>query len=167
MADLPALDAETYAHLRAIAGRVRARSGPREATLQPTGLLHEAWMKVSQSSSQYKSREHFMAVATQAMRQILVDHARARLSQKRGGDWARVTLTGLGSGTDTLIDVMGLHAALTKLTQVDPVAATVAQMRTFGGMTVPEVALGLDTSESTVARKWRFARAFLMGQMTA
>ena len=135
---LPPLDDETYAQLRGLAARLQARVGTREATLQPTALLHEAWMKVARSSQRYESREHFLAVAAKAMRQILVDRARARLSQKRGGDWDRVTLTGIGEDGHKLLDVMGLDAALRVLSEADPQAAEVAQQRTFGGMTVPE-----------------------------
>lgn len=163
---LPPLDDETYAQLRALAGRIQARSSTREATLQPTALLHEAWMKVARSSSRYRSREHFLAVAATAMRQILVDRARARLAQKRGGDWARVTLSGVGESSDGLLDVMSLDEALSALAEVDELAAEVAQQRTFGGMTVPEVAAATGVSESTVARRWRFARAFLLKQLS-
>ncbi len=165
MAQPLVLDDDTYAQLRSLAGRIQARSGTREATLQPTALLHEAWMKVVRSSSKYNSREHFLAVAATAMRQILVDRARARLSQKRGGDWDRITLSGVGASNEQMFDVLALDRALDQLSQVDEVAARVAMMRTFAGMTVPEVSAALDVSESTVARKWRYAKAFLLKQL--
>ena len=162
-ADVPALDAETYAHLRALAGRVHA--GRRQGTLQPTALLHEAWLKVARSNCQFTDREHFLAVAARAMRQILVDRARARMSQKRGGDRHQVTLSGVGDDPHRIIDVLGLDAAMTKLEAVDPVAAKVAVMRTFGGMTAPETAEALGTSLRSVERAWRFARVFLAQQL--
>lgn len=158
-------DQAAYDQLRRLAGRMLARRSTREATLQPTALLHEAWVKVSKGHHGYESREHFLAVSARAMRQILVDRARARLSQKRGGDWERITLAGVGTSDGKLLDVLALDEALKQLTRIDPQASDVAQARTFGGMTAPEVALALGVSESTVARKWRFAKAFLLKQM--
>lgn len=159
--DLPVLDPETYAHLRALAGRIHAEKGRRQATMQPTALLHEAWMKVANSSSKYNDREHFLAVAARAMRQILVDRARARLSQKRGGGWEQVTLSGVGDDGEAMLDVLDLDDALKQLEQVDPAAAQVALLRTFGGMTAPEAAQAMNTSVRTLQRQWRFARVFL------
>ena len=164
MSTPPPLDPETYAYLRNLAGRIHAERG-RNATLQPTALLHEAWMKVANSSSQYASREHFLAIAARAMRQILVDRARARLSQKRGGDWKQVTLSGVGDSPDRMLDVLELDRALGKPEAVDPVAAKVAVLRTFGGMTAPEAAEALDMSVRTLQRHWRFARVFLAQQL--
>jgi RNA polymerase sigma factor (TIGR02999 family) len=129
--------------------------------MQPTALLHEAWMKVATSSSKYNDREHFMAVAARAMRQILVDRARARLSQKRGGGWEQVTLSGIGEDGEQVLDVLDLDDALEQLEQVDADVAQVAVLRTFGGMTAPEAAAALNTSVRTLQRQWRFARVFL------
>jgi len=164
---LPPLDPETYAHLRALAGRIHARKGGRDATMQPTALLHEAWMKIASSSGKYTDREHFLAVAARAMRQILVDRARGRLSQKRGGDWRQVTLTGLGDdqSASRLLDVLELDAALEKLEAVDSDAARIAVLRTFGGMTAPEAAEVMGMSVRSLQRSWRFARVFLAQQL--
>jgi RNA polymerase sigma factor (TIGR02999 family) len=161
---LPALDPETYAHQRALAGRIHSGRG-RAATLQPTALLHEAWMKVASSKSRFENREHFLAVAAKAMRQLLVDRVRARVAQKRGGGWEQVTLSGVGDDPGQFLDVLDLDAALTKLEAVDPVAAKVALMRTFGGMTAPEAAEALGTSVRTLQRSWRFARVFLAREL--
>lgn len=162
--DFQPLDDETYERLRRLARKLHGARGGFEATLQPTALLHEAWMKISRTNHHYECKEHFQAVAARAMRQILVDRARRRLSQKRGGDWRQVSLTGVASN-DAAQGVLELDEALGSLSKVDAEAADVAQMRTFGGMTVPEVAAALERSESTVARKWRFARVFLLKQM--
>lgn len=167
MSHVPDLDPETYAHLRNLAGRIYEERGGRDRTMQPTALLHEAWMKVARSSSQFSSREHFMAVAARAMRQILVDRVRARMSLKRGGSWERVTLSGVGDSPDAMLDVLSLDAALRQLAEVDPVAADVAQLRTFGGMNVQETADALGVSARTVNRKWRFATAVVAKAMQA
>ena len=141
--DLPALDPELYAQLRALASRVR---GSRGATLQPTALLHEAWMKLERSQTRFESRAHFIAVAAKAMRQILVNRARDRDTAKRGGGARRTTLTGLGESQDT-VDLLALDRALDALEEVDPDAARVVLMRAFGGLTLAEVAEVLEVSE--------------------
>jgi len=155
----PALDAEMYAHLRALAARVSVGQAS-GAVVQPTELLHEAWVKLARSSSSYKNRDHFIAVAVQAMRQILVDQARARLTQKRGAGACRTTVSGLLDGAPGM-DLLELDDLLTKLAAIDGAAAQAALLRIFGGLTVEEVAVTTGSSERTVARKWRFARAFL------
>ncbi len=99
------------------------------------------------------------------MRQILVDRARARLSLKRGGNWDRVTLSGVGDSPDSLLDVLSLDEALKKLAEIDPIAADVAQLRTFGGMNVNETAHAIDIATRTVNRKWRFATAVIAKAM--
>jgi len=167
MSHVPNLDPDTYAHLKNLAARIYSERGRGDRTMQPTALLHEAWMKVASSSSKYASREHFLAVAARAMRQILVDRARARMSLKRGGNWDRVTLSGVGDSPEAMLDVLALDEALQQLAQVDSVAADVAQLRTFGGMNVQETADALDISTRTVNRKWRFATAVLAKAMKA
>ena len=158
------LDDDTYAHLRALANLIHnERSGNRE-TIQPTMLLHEAWMKVG--NNKYASRAHFMAVAARAMRQILVDRARARQSQKRGGDLKRTTMAGVGADASVNIDVLALHEALEKLEAADPESARIALMHTFGGMTAEEIAEALNISKRSVWRSWRFSRAFLQRLMS-
>jgi RNA polymerase sigma factor (TIGR02999 family) len=159
------LDPATYERLRQVASRQRAKNG-KPANILTHDLLHEAWMKLENSGwGPYESREHFLAVAARAMRQILVDKARARLARKRGGDLVKVTLTGLAEKPDEGLDVLDLHEAMGVLGKVDPQASEVAQLRAFGGMTAAEVAVALGVSESTVMRKWRFAQAFLLQQL--
>lgn len=160
------IDPESYAHLKAVAERVFAQRGFGHASIQPTMLVHEAWMKVSASGSEYESRAHFVGVAARATRQILIDRARMRAAIKRGGEeQRRTTLTGLSGEDSRAVDILDLDKALTALEEVDPRAAQVAQLRTFGGLTVPEVAQAMDLSERTAARSWRAARAFLTARL--
>jgi len=152
-------DPAIYAHLHDLAGRIfRERGGA--STLQPTAILHEAWLKVQRHGGDFVDRRHFVAVTCRAMRQILVDHARGRKTDKRGGELRRTTLDGVGLDSDPL-DLLALDRALDELTTAHPRAAQVAQLRAFGGLTVPEIAEHLELSTSTVDRSWRTARAFL------
>lgn len=162
----PAFDAEIYSHLRAIAGRIHAERARGVETIAPTELLHEAWAKVAGSDSDFASRAHFMAVAAAAMRQVLIDRARARGRHKRGGGWARVTLTGVADPEDTF-DLLALSDAIDRLTAVDPPAADVVVLRAFGGLTVDEVAAVRGVSARSVDRTWRFARAWLREHLGA
>ena len=152
-----------YDELRAIAGRLLP-SG-RAHTLQPTALVHEAWLKLLRANggqAAFADRVHFLAVAARAMRQILLNHARDRRAQKRGGGEVRVPL-------DECIDLIeadagdlvALDEVLGRLAATAPRAASVVEMRVFGGMSVEEVAAALGTGETTVKADWRFARAFL------
>ena len=155
-----------YEELRHIAGQLlRERRGGH--TLQPTALVHEAWLKIQQAlgggrSSGFQDRTHFLAVAARAMRQVLVNHARDRRSQKRGGDAQRlllddcVELVEQESG-----DLVALNDVLDRLAQQDPRPAKVVELRVFGGLTIDEVAAALDLAPSTVKEDWRFARAWL------
>lgn len=153
-------DEDMYAHLRALAGLIHGERAGHHETIQPTALMHEAWAKVARGK--YKSRAHFMAVAARAMRQILVDRTRGRMAAKRGGGGLRkTTLSGLAHGDEKPIEVLALDEALKMLEEVDPRAARVAMLFTFGGMTAEEVAESEETSVRSVWRSWRFARAFL------
>lgn len=158
------LEPDVYAHLRNIARRIHAERARGAETIHPTALLHEAWEKVAKSSMALKSRAHFMAVAAGAMRQILVDRARARARPKHGGELARSTLSGVG-GDDPAFEVVALHDAIDALAEDDPDAAQVVVLRTFGGLTVPEVAEVLGKSPRSVDRTWRFARAWLRDRL--
>jgi len=156
-----AVDEQVYAHLRALAGRIhRARGGGSE-TLQPTALVHEAWMKVHRSTSEIVDRGHFLAVAAKAMRQILVDRARARSRLKRGENPVQTTLTGVSAQPFDAESYLAFDAVLDELRAVDPVAADVVMLRAFAGATVPEAAASLGVSPSKIDRSWRFARAFI------
>lgn len=159
------IDDEIYAHLRALAGRIHRERGHGQHTLDPTSLLHEAWEKVSKSASEATSREHFVAIAAKAMRQILIDRARARAALKRGADPARTTLAGLADDGLDAEDFLALDQAIDDLRAVDEVAAEVVILRAYGGATVTEAATQLDISPSTVDRAWRFGRAFLTDRL--
>ncbi|MEN0065442.1 MAG: ECF-type sigma factor [Myxococcota bacterium] len=167
MSDPVELDGDAYAHLRELAGRIHARHGFGHATLQPTVLLHEAWMKLEQASSTYESRAHFMATAARAMRQILVDRARYAGAAKRGGGRRRVTLTGLPDAPDQVLDALVVDRALDGLQAINARAAEVALMRAFGGMTNADIATVLDVTTRTVERDWRFATQYLADQIAS
>ncbi len=162
---VPEIDSEIYAHLRALAGRIHAERVGRQDTLQPTGLLHEAWMKVARSPSGFNDRVHFLAVAARAMRQITVDRARRRNALRRGGGAAHLTLSGVGDDPAEQLDILALDQALDLLERINERAAHVVMLRTFGGMTVEEVAQALDLSTGTIKRAWRYGRAFVASQL--
>ena len=149
-----------YGELRAMAAQ--QLRGMRGETLQPTVLVHEAWMKLVGSGSDFVGRQHFLGVAGKAMRSVLVDHVRKKRSQKRGGD---VRQTPLDESVAFLeageVDLLDLDAALLELERTDSDLARWVELRFFGGMTNAEVAALEGVSESTVERGWRFARAHL------
>ena len=150
-----------YDELRRLAGHYLKPSS--RHTLQPTALVHEAYLKLAESpSADPRTHTHFRAIAAVAMRQVLVDHARHAGREKRGGDRERVTLvTGLGSSSDESFDAEAVELALQKLAQVDPRAARVVEMRFFAAMTEEEIAEVLQVSDRTVRNDWRMARAWL------
>lgn len=137
-------------------------------TLQPTALVHEAYLRISSGDIAWKDRSHFLAVAAKAMRYVLADHARRRRSEKRGGDGARerVTLCGIGSdGGDRIIDALDLEEALTELGAVNERLARIVELRFFAGLTVEEVAELLDLAPRTIELDWRTARAWLRNRL--
>ena len=159
----PALHELLYDRLREIAGIYMNRERV-DHTLQPTALVNEAYLKLCRTPDKDDGgRARFLGVAARAMRQVLVDHARARDTDKRGGNWSRVTLTGIGtrSGTDEMIDTLALDSALRKLESSDERAAKVVELRFFGGLTIPEAASMLGVSRSTIESDWAFARAWI------
>jgi RNA polymerase sigma factor (TIGR02999 family) len=152
-----------YDDLRDAAARLLRGERP-DHTLQATELVHEAYVRLAdQSRCEWKNRAHFFAVASRAMRRILVDHARRRGSQKRGSGQAKVDLDEaltIGSeGTDEL--VLNLEEALSKLAVQYPDAAKVVEMRFFGGLTHEECACVMGFSPRTASRHWSFAQAWL------
>jgi RNA polymerase sigma-70 factor, ECF subfamily len=164
MEDKPALDdlfSVTYEELRRLAASVR--SGDPSQTLSPTALVNEAYVKLASSpGSMPASRLHFKRIAAQAMRQILVDAARRRMAIKRGGSDAFVTLdAGLDAAPTSAEDVLALHEALEGLARLHPRQAQIIECRYFGGLDLAETAELLGISESTVARDWRAAKAWL------
>ncbi|MEZ5064291.1 MAG: sigma-70 family RNA polymerase sigma factor [bacterium] len=160
--------AALYSDLRGMADRF-LRHERADHTLQPTELVHEAYFRlVDQTRCAWQDRAHFLAIASQAMRRILVDHARRRGSAKRGGGVPRIPLheaTNLiGGGDDTTL--LALDFALDKLAAVHPDSARVVELRFFGGLTHEECAGVLDVSPRTVSRHWEFARAWLYREMS-
>lgn len=156
-----------YAELRRIAG-LCIRSERRELTLQPTALVHEAYLRlVGKQASEWQNRKHFLAAAAQVMHHVLVDCARARRAQKRGGNLCRVELDKeLPASGDWAVDLLDIHEALGRLAKLDERQARVVEMRFFAGLTEVEIAEILGVSERTVKREWEFARAWLHGQLT-
>jgi len=166
-----ALADELYGEMRAIAERRLARERV-DHTLQPTALVHEAWMRLAdQTRVDVEGRSQFLALAAQAMRRILVDHARGKRRAKRGGGWRRVELDADSSvaaaprDEDGEVDLIALDDALGKLRSVSERQARVVELRFFGGLEVRDVADVLGVSVSTVEREWRFANAWLAAEL--
>jgi RNA polymerase sigma factor (TIGR02999 family) len=155
-----------YAELRSIAGGYM-RHERRGHTLQPTALTHEAYLRlVGSDSVEWRDRAHFLGVAAQAMRRILVEHARARGRMKRGGEYRRVSLVEIaGPSGVSPIDLLALDAALTKLATADPRKARVVELLYFGGLTADEAGELLDVTGRTVERDWRYARLWLLREL--
>ncbi len=137
-------------------------------TLQPTALVHEVYLRlIDQRRAQWKSRAHFFAVSAQLMRRILVDHARAKQTDKRGGWAQKVTLdeaVDVPDG-DGEVDILALDDALDKLAQLDARQSRVVELRYFAGLTIEETAEVLGVTHATVSRDWRNARAWLLRQL--
>ncbi|MCB9683002.1 MAG: sigma-70 family RNA polymerase sigma factor [Alphaproteobacteria bacterium] len=150
-----------YDELHRIAARHMRRERP-DHTLQPTALIHEAWLRLAPGDDGFTDRAHFLGIAARVMRQVLVDHARAVHATKRGGDLQRVTmdeaLLGTGAPPAELLD---LDRALDGLAAQDARAARVAELRLFGGLTVGEIATTLEVSQRTVDDDWAVARMWL------
>ena len=155
-----------YDELRRLAAAKLAREEP-GLTLQPTALVHEAWLRIGgQDDADWKDRSYFFAACGEAMRRILVDNARARARLKRGGDRARVELdSGLEAVPVDSLDLLALDEALTRLGEEDPRKARLVELRFFVGMGIEEAALALGVSRATVDRDWACAKAFLQAEM--
>jgi len=154
-----------YSELRLIAGRLFSRESSGH-TLQPTALVHEAYLKLrAQKRAELKSRTHFIAVGAQAMRRLLVDHARKRGAAKRGSAKPKIDLMDvLDSASQLELDIdqiLSVHDALERLGAFDQRQALIVTLRFFGGLTVEEIAEVTGVSVGTVARDWRHARAWL------
>ena len=151
-----------YDKLRALAGQYMAHERA-EHTLQPTALLNEAYLRLfDQSRVNWQNKAHFVAVAAQMMRRILVDHARQHAAAKRGGNRQRVELDEPNlAGPVADVDLIALDDALEELESLNPRQAKVVELRFFGGLPVKEVAYALDIAERTVNNDWEFARAWL------
>jgi RNA polymerase sigma factor (TIGR02999 family) len=138
-------------------------------TLQPTALVHEAFVRLAdQPASAWVDRSRILGLAAHAMRHILVDHARAHSAGKRGAGAVQVTLDeGLMSSDNTLVDVLAVDEALTRLADFDQRQAGVLELHFFGGLTFDEIAVELGVSTRTVKSDWRMARAWLYQQLSA
>ena len=156
-----------YAELMATARRHMRRERP-EHTLQPTALVNEAFLRLVEGTQvQWRDRAHFLAVASRVMRRILVDLARARAFQKRGGRRHHVTLDEqLAVTAPPSFDVLALDEALNRLADFDERRSRVIELRVFGGLTIEETAAALDVSSDTVTRDWKLAKAWLGRELT-
>jgi RNA polymerase sigma-70 factor, ECF subfamily len=155
-----------YERLRALAQDQLGREAPGH-TLQPTALVHEAYLRlVDQRQTRWQSTAHFFAIAAQAMRRILIDHARARGAGKRGGGRARIPLADAEpSAPTTEVDIQALDEALTRLAAEDPLGAQVVEMRFFAGMEMQMIAEVLGVTDRTVRRHWVYAKAILTREL--
>jgi RNA polymerase sigma factor (TIGR02999 family) len=153
-----------YAELRRIA-RIRLSAERGGHTLQPTALVHEAWLRLMQQhGATWQNRAQFFAIAAQAMRRILVDHARRRHSNKRNNGEAPLTLDNIEDIVASPVpdeEMLALDAALDRLSNLDARQARVVELRFFGGLSIEEAAQVLDLSATTVKREWTTARAWL------
>lgn len=160
---------QVYDELRKLA-RSRMAQLPPGQTLQPTALVHEAYVRlVGKEGAPLDSRRHFFFVAARAMRDILVEQARIKAGPKRGGKHRRVALDNVDATyeTTTAEDVLALNDALAELDKEDPLKAQIVNLRYFTGMNMKETADVLGMSERTLHRHWRFIKAWLKGRLTA
>lgn len=155
-----------YEELRARAHRI-LHTGQGGSTLQPTLLVHEAWLKLCPGQQPaFHDRAHFLRVAASAMRSVLVDHMRARATQKRGGGNRRLEVDELCAAfADRADDLLALDEALTRLAARDATSARVVELRFFAGLPIAETAAALGVSTATVERSWRAARAWLRAEL--
>jgi RNA polymerase sigma factor (TIGR02999 family) len=154
-----------YAELRRLAHHYmqNERAGH---TLQTTALVHEAYLRLTDvDRMQWRDRGHFFAMAATLMRRILVDHARDRACDKRGGGVVFTAIDGNHIGQGTNIDAIALDEALERLAAMDPQQSRIVELRFFGGLTIEETADALDISPATVKREWTWAKAWLYQQL--
>lgn len=163
-----ALISLVYPELRRLAAHFLRRERP-DHTLQPTALAHEAYLRVCGGRAlDVESRAHFFGIVARQMRQILVDHARARAAQKRSAGPLTVTLgSGEGLGQPRTEDLLAINEALDQLKSVDARASRVVELRFFGGLKETEVATALQVSLATVKRDWSFAKAWLFKRLAS
>lgn len=162
-----------YAELRRQARRALRREGEAH-TLQPTALVHEAWLRLDgQLHARWQSRSQFFAVAAQMMRRVLVDHTRTKRALKRGGMAAQVTLgtreaePAAPDAPLDAVDLLALDDALHRLATIDPQKARLVELRYFAGLSIPDAAAALGVSEATVGREWVVARMWLRRELDA
>jgi RNA polymerase sigma factor (TIGR02999 family) len=158
---------QIYQELRRVAGHYMRHERVNH-TLQPTALVHEAYTRLVQERQiTWQSRAHFFATASKLMRHILVDHARARHADKRGGIQHQVTLdAAILPAREHSLDVLAVHEALERLTTLDRRQGRIVELHFFGGLSLDEIASVLHISERTVKRDWRMARAWLRNELS-
>lgn len=155
-----------YTELRRLAAAYMRRERPGQ-TLQATALVHEAYMRLAGAGTPWSDRNHFLGIAARSMRQILVEHARARGAQKRWGGMDRVSLSDSIAARDRDDSMLpALDAALTRLEAIDPEQAKIIELRYFVGLGIDETADALGLSPATVKRRWAMARAWLYRELT-
>ena len=156
-----------YDELKRIAANYLRRERS-DHTLQPTALVNEAYMKmVDITQVSWQNKAHFIGVAANQMRRILVDHARQHNAQKRGGEFHILTLNEeIDKADEQSADLIALDDALTELAKMDPVKAQIVELRYFGGLTTDETAEVLGVSPITIKRHWKMTKAWLYGQLT-
>ena len=156
-----------YAELRQLAER-HFRKERRGHTLQPTAVVHEAYFRlIDQTRVTWKNRGHFLAIASQAMRRILIDHARGRGAEKRGGEVEKVSLDVAIASPEPAreVDILALDEALERLKALDGTQAQIVELRFFGGLTIEETADVMETSPSSIKRDFRSAKAWLFREL--
>ena len=163
---LERLLALVHRELRTLAAGYLRKERP-DHTLQPTALVNEAFLKlIDQRAVKWQNRAHFFGIAAQAMRRILVDHARAHGAGKRGKGARKVPLEDANvSGWTMDIDLIALDEALTRLATLDPQQSRIVELRFFGGLTMEETAEVLRVSPATIGREWRIAKAWLSAEL--
>ena len=151
-----------YAELRVVAQAQLRRERP-DHSLEASALVHEAYLRLLGGDyPTWNDRQHFFRAAAEAMRRILIEHARSRVRAKRGGKQVRIPLSGLSLASDQdPTQILALDAAIRRLREQDPQAAEIVELRFFGGLSVEETAQTLEVSERTVKREWAVARAWL------
>lgn len=156
-----------YGELRNLAARYLRRERS-DHTLQSTALVHEAYLRlIDQNQVRWQNRAHFFGVAAQMIRRILVDHARTRHAQKRGGNAQKLSLDeAIGLPEQRDLDIIALDDALKLLAELDPQQSKVIELRFFGGLSIEETAEALGISPATVKREWVTARAWLLRQLS-
>jgi RNA polymerase sigma factor (TIGR02999 family) len=160
--DVNRLAPEAYGELRRIAAALMRRERPGQ-TLQPTALVHEAYMRLVAAGQPWRDERHFVGIVARAMRQILVDYARRREARKRGRDFTWTELSDeLPEATRALADVIALDGALDALERVDPELGMLVEFHVFAGLAMDDVAALRGISTRTAFREWRKARAFLL-----
>jgi RNA polymerase sigma factor (TIGR02999 family) len=157
-----------YSELRRLA-ESQMRRQPKGHTLQPTALVHEAYLKLlGGDDAPWSDRSHFLTAAARAMRSILVDFARGRAALKRGAGKRPITLDeDAHAGQHASDEVIAVHEALEKLTEIDPQGGRVVELRFFGGLTAEETAKSMGVAESTVYRSWEHARSWLFREIAS